>query len=788
VQEYIIPSFYVPFNKTELTGKQTDFVVSRIISSLACSVESHSFSIPLTEPALATVARLESETIPLKVSLDDSACSVMKRRQFIVAEIIATEEEFLAGIKTILSVWEPKLKKVIQPEHLHVLFRDFSGIEMCHGSFLKNLNMAGSTYAAEVGTAFLEFSQAFKVSQQYIAHFPNVVEILCDYEKKSKVQQLMCEIQMMPACNGRDLRSYLITPVQRMPRYILFLKDLLKNTPISHPDSEFLKAAFEAVELVTQKIDTVTADASRREALVRMQKNVVNYKFVTPQRELRMEKSVKIGAVTGSFYLFNDLLLIVREKKVVHDSPVRKFTYRPVNSTTFVVDSAGRSYMRGRRSTEFTIVFEKESDFKDVCDQLLALQKELVVRNPNFLYWDTSSVSLGRPKVVLWNDVVFVLSVQKSHLEVWRLCEGKLKEETRLNVPKSASIAASEHFLVFFAGSSLTLYDPKNQRSEIRPVSMSNRRGCSALVFNERLWLFGGKTGRRSYVNDFMSIGMEQNMCSGDKSPRLPSARAWHSAAVCNGKMFVFGGKNNDGVLMDLYAYDFSTAEWLNIEIDGLLPRRRHVCAVCEGCLILIGGRDDGDSNQICNIAESRARCFEDFGNTPAQPRFIDGVYFDKKLVVFSENTMSNVEITSEFIKKDEVITSTSDSFELDVSDDHRFGISVDRSMPDFRPPERPFQARRATTGSEEQKEIALLREKEEEEMNRCVHVEPPVAFHEQLVVDGELLPQTEPVTAVPTAVNGLQKKDSGLTARDWFFIGAVILIGAFFVRKLVRF
>ena len=29
---------------------------------------------------------------------------------------------------------------------------------------------------------------------------------------------------------------YLITPVQRIPRYILLLKDIIKKTPEDHPD------------------------------------------------------------------------------------------------------------------------------------------------------------------------------------------------------------------------------------------------------------------------------------------------------------------------------------------------------------------------------------------------------------------------------------------------------------------------------------------------------------------------------------------------------------------------
>lgn len=39
-----------------------------------------------------------------------------------------------------------------------------------------------------------------------------------------------------PSCGGLDLGAFLLTPVQRIPRYILLLKQLLKYTDESHPD------------------------------------------------------------------------------------------------------------------------------------------------------------------------------------------------------------------------------------------------------------------------------------------------------------------------------------------------------------------------------------------------------------------------------------------------------------------------------------------------------------------------------------------------------------------------
>ena len=48
-----------------------------------------------------------------------------------------------------------------------------------------------------------------------------------------------------PACGGLDLGAFLLTPVQRVPRYILLLKQLLKYTDPTHPDYRHINACLD---------------------------------------------------------------------------------------------------------------------------------------------------------------------------------------------------------------------------------------------------------------------------------------------------------------------------------------------------------------------------------------------------------------------------------------------------------------------------------------------------------------------------------------------------------------
>ena len=59
----------------------------------------------------------------------------------------------------------------------------------------------------------------------------------------------------MEACNGLNLASLIITPIQRVPRYELLLRDMIKNMEEEHPDYSELNKAYELVKAVNLDIN-----------------------------------------------------------------------------------------------------------------------------------------------------------------------------------------------------------------------------------------------------------------------------------------------------------------------------------------------------------------------------------------------------------------------------------------------------------------------------------------------------------------------------------------------------
>jgi hypothetical protein len=63
------------------------------------------------------------------------------------------------------------------------------------------------------------------------------------------------------------LNDLLIQPVQRIPRYVLLLKDMLKHTPQDHPDHHHLLAAVSELTTLAEKMDQGEWEAAEAEKL-----------------------------------------------------------------------------------------------------------------------------------------------------------------------------------------------------------------------------------------------------------------------------------------------------------------------------------------------------------------------------------------------------------------------------------------------------------------------------------------------------------------------------------------
>jgi hypothetical protein len=111
------------------------------------------------------------------------------------------------------------------------------------------------THWSSVGDVLTTHLLRFReVYSNYYANFDASNELLGKRLRTHDKFRLFCEqVQADPECERLDLVSYLITPIQRLPRYALLIDQLIAATPPDHPDSDPLtRAVVVARALITR--------------------------------------------------------------------------------------------------------------------------------------------------------------------------------------------------------------------------------------------------------------------------------------------------------------------------------------------------------------------------------------------------------------------------------------------------------------------------------------------------------------------------------------------------------
>jgi len=193
-----------------------------------------------------------------------------------------------------------------------------------------------------IGDVFVRFADSFRIYSEYVKHYGTSNEALSDARENPEFDKLCSEFATR-AKGKLDLVSLLIMPVQRVPRYLLLLRELQKCTPDEHPDTPHLKEAAQAIgDLATY----INEKQREFEAIVRVQAIATTTRnlprrLAQPHRQLLSEAEADETQTYGKHVrvlLCNDILVLVK--------PVRKMrmTMRPTQSVRNVLPGAGSRF------------------------------------------------------------------------------------------------------------------------------------------------------------------------------------------------------------------------------------------------------------------------------------------------------------------------------------------------------------------------------------------------------------------------------------------------------------
>lgn len=197
------------------------------------------------------------------------AASIRKRvkRHLLAKEIQTTEKAYVEKLKLMLEAH----MQLSENDHELVSFADISSIfsnmkELVDISmvFLLHLEQLLDHWDDEhtcLGPLFIAFADYFKLYSRYASSFDSADEVLSKLLANPNAAAIEAILEKLKL-GGPNFRNILIMPVQRVPRYKLFLVELLKNTPDHLADHVFLQQALidigNAAKYINQHVSLTT--------------------------------------------------------------------------------------------------------------------------------------------------------------------------------------------------------------------------------------------------------------------------------------------------------------------------------------------------------------------------------------------------------------------------------------------------------------------------------------------------------------------------------------------------
>lgn len=203
------------------------------------------------------------------------AAAVTDSKSKVLKELVDTERKYVNDLETLVTYKEQLLNfNIISSEDLYMLFPNLNDILDFQRRFLVSLeinNLVDPKYQ-RVGSVFIHAQSFFKSYEPWSIGQKAAIDFINSSSMKLKNNSLIIE-------NELELQSFLIKPVQRLCKYPLLLKELIKYTdPNTSNNFNELNLALETSKKIANDINENQRRVENVEVLKKLYDKVVDWK------------------------------------------------------------------------------------------------------------------------------------------------------------------------------------------------------------------------------------------------------------------------------------------------------------------------------------------------------------------------------------------------------------------------------------------------------------------------------------------------------------------------------
>jgi len=240
-----------------------------------------------------------------------------------IQELVETERAYVRDLKVLTEVYimpltPSKQMTILNPEQHRLLFNNIPSLISLNTNFLTALEALYKEWdptSTKIADEFLQFAPFFNMYQSYLNSHEQAAGLVSKlYIRSSKFKTFVDAAQFDAKCNGLDIKSYLVKPLQRITKYSLLLRELTKHTLPLHPDYEDLQLAMVKITAVNASINENMKTFDQRQKVRDIAARfTTNVDLVSPARyfikEGKLTKICRKKDIEYIFILFSDLLI-----------------------------------------------------------------------------------------------------------------------------------------------------------------------------------------------------------------------------------------------------------------------------------------------------------------------------------------------------------------------------------------------------------------------------------------------------------------------------------------------
>ncbi|XP_015495719.1 puratrophin-1 isoform X2 [Parus major] len=388
----------------------------------------------------------------------------------IIDEMVTTEREYVRSLRYIIDSYFPEMERLDLPQDLRgkrsVIFGNLEKLYDFHSQyFLRELESC-CNHPLRVSHCFLRHKDQFGMYALYSKNKPKSDSLLASHGNTFfKFKQVQMGDKM-------DLASYLLKPIQRMSKYALLLKDLIKEcSEAQEQELGYLRAAEEMVKFQLRHGNDLLAMDAIRDCDVNLKEQ--------GQLVRQDEFTIWLGRrkCQRHVFLFEDLILFSKPKRIEGGFDVyiykRSFKTADIGLTENSGDSGLRFeiWFRRRKSSDTYILQASSAETKQAWTSDIAkILWQQAARNKEIRMQEMVSMGVGNKPF---------LDIKPSDAAINDRAIDYIMKDRGARTRASIAVSLFDHSNPFkrtqtqlSTGSTPTAYTPSSSSSLLGPLNL----------------------------------------------------------------------------------------------------------------------------------------------------------------------------------------------------------------------------------------------------------------------------------------------------------------------------